>query len=163
MRVPSDTVEALASWLLHLFPGGTVATVADPERNVMVFSITPKDEPEPRSFEATEEALNEHPPNGIIRDLERQRIPALLKRDPTVRPCYSTDRRIPHVECLQVSCDNRVYRVLRDTSHTVVILDASHRRLARLPAGPMVRDDSIFRRPPAEWHRDIRKGRAAKQ
>ena len=163
MRVPSDTVEALASWLLHLFPGGTVANVADPERDVVVFSITPKDEPEPRSFEATAEALNDLPPEGIIRDLERQRIPALLRRDPTLRPCYSSDRRIPHVESLQVSCDNRSYRVLRDSSHNVVILDASQRRLARLPAGPMVRDDSIFRRAPAEWHRDIRKGRAAKQ
>lgn len=163
MRVPSDTVEALASWLVHLFPGGTVATLADPERDVMVFSITPKDDPEPRSFEATEEALNSHPPEGIIRDLERQRIPALLKRDPTLRPCYSTERRIPHLESLQVSCDNRSYRVVRDSSHNVVIFDASHRRLARLPAAPMVRDDSIFQRPPSEWYRDIRKARAPKQ
>ena len=150
MRVPRDTVEALASWLVHLFPGGTVATLADPERHVMVFSITLKDDPEPRSFEATEEALNDHPPARIIRDLERQRIPALLKRDPTLRPRYSTDRRIPHLESLEVSCDNRSYRVLRDSSHNVVILDASQRLLARLPAGAMVRDDSIFRRAPED-------------
>ena len=163
MTAPKNTVDALTSWFLQVFPGGASKTRAEPDREVVVFSVTPHDASGTRSFEVTDEALNDHPPESIIRDLERQRIPALLKRDPTLRPRYSTDRRIPHVETREVRCDRRTYRVVRDSGHNVVVYDSKDRRLAKTPTGLWVMDASIFARPKAEWCQDIRNWRGPSQ
>jgi len=163
MTVPKDTVEALTSWFLKVFPAATSDTRADPDREVVVFSVTPQDASGTRSFEVTDEALNDHPPESIIRDLERQRIPALLKRDPTLRPRYSTDRRIPHLETREVICDRQAYRVVRDSGHNLAVYDSNGGRLAKTPTGLWVMDASIFNRSEAEWCQDIRNWRGPRQ
>ena len=158
-----DSVAGLTSWIARQYPGADVSARADAIRDVIVFSATPTDGSGTRMLEITDEAMADVPVVTIIEDLEQQGVPSLLRRDPTMRRTYSSDRKVPHFEQLRIECGGRQYRVVRDSSHNVRIFDDQDLPLDKLPPSVLAMDASIFRRPMIHWCTDVSKWRGPSQ
>lgn len=160
--VPKDTTEAIAAWLVGQFKDAAPSAIASSVDGI-VFRAVGQDGSTLGEIEVSDEALADHPPEVIIGDLERAGAADHLRRDPSVRLSYLTDRRVYNFESLVVECDGRQYRVVRDAHHNVQIFDASGAALLNRPAAPLVLPMSIHRRAVSRWCDEIRTWRGGQQ
>jgi hypothetical protein len=163
MSVPADIVEGIAVWFSSHFPGSQPSARAEPVRDVIVFGARQQTGPLLAEFEVSDEALQDHSAETIATDLTQQRLIDRVRRDPTMRLRYTTDRRLSSIEVLTVHCDGRRYTVTRDDAHNVRVYDANGAILRRHPETLLVLPSSVFKRPIDSWQQEIRAWRDADQ
>jgi hypothetical protein len=160
MHQNADSINGIASWLQVKLAAG-VTTRAEFDSEVVVFRVQPVTGGAAMELAISEEALGDHPPDEVIADLAALDIPDRLRRDPTMRLAYSTDRDVPHLETRYVDCDGRRYRLVRDSQHAVRAYDQSDNLLPSLPSPLPILQVSLFRRGLTQLQDDIRQWRSA--
>lgn len=157
-----ESADAIACWLQEKSGVANVEWDAIFDRDVALFRLY-RDEPPSPELEVTAEALEDHPSETILADLDDQQVVQRLVADPTMRLRYYTRREVPPREEMWVRCDGRRYRVLRDSGHNVRIFDNAGRLLDNIPDTLLVMPSSVFRKSNQKWCREIREWRGATQ
>jgi hypothetical protein len=159
----ADSVNGIAAWLGVQLKTGSVSARGDFDREATVFRISLNDGTKIGELEISQEALDEHAPENIIADLQKQDVPSRLKRDPTMRLAYTVDRDVPHLETRITTCGGRLYRFVRDSGHAVRVYDSTDRILERMPSPLPVLKVSLFKRAPQQLCDDVRGWRGPDQ
>lgn len=159
---PEESVEVLEGWMRDHFPDCEIQSGRPAVGRRMIFRATCEDG---RSFElaVTEQAMEGHPAETILSDLNDQDVATRLRDDPTMQLCYYKDRSVPWFESWILKCDGQEYRIVRDSGHNVVIYDESDEPLADRPEGMRVLRSSIFDRQRSKWCQEIRSQRGVDQ
>ncbi len=93
MAMLKDSLEGIVAWVDTEYPGRTSAR-ADQDRDVTVFTVDPSDGTKRRSFEISDEALSDIPPETILADLRKARLLDRLRADESYRPLYTSQRTL---------------------------------------------------------------------
>jgi hypothetical protein len=161
MAYDGPVIKAVAAWLAQRFPGAPIEHNGDFDRETYLFrvSLGPARHPE---LELSREVTDRQDAPQVLSELEREDVAARMSRDPTLRVQFFDDG-IRGFETRIVQCDGRLYRVVRDKQHNVVIYDAKGRRLERSPQSMHVLQGSIFKRDAAKWCEEILQSRGPAQ
>ena len=139
-----DTVRHVADWLATEFTD-SVQTFEDPERLTVIFRVV-DDAGSEAELELSLEALEDHSSDTIVSDLANQAVPARLRRDPTLRLQYFSDRLVPHGERRSFVCDGQLFSAVRDASHCVLFYASDGSQLHEQLPTPHVLHTSLFKR-----------------
>lgn len=108
-------------------------------------------------------AMDDYTTDQILADLDASAVPARLVKDPSLRLQYHADRSIPHFETKHIRCDDRAYRIVRDSKHHVLVFDVVDKVLQNMPKDVLGLSESIFRRHDQQWREDVRRWRDGDQ
>lgn len=155
-------VTAIRRWLEGAFPESNVRLEEDTLRGVSRFLIEERAGGRARIFELAL-ARNGGDPDGIVRYLVEQEVAIRLREAPTWRARLGSGDQVEFFQQLHVRCDGKSYYVLRSADHQLVVMDARHRPLARMPVSGAPFQGDIATTPVPQWHERIRAWRGPDQ
>ena len=161
MQEPNVAITAITEWLKDKFNDSEINYSESDDRETHVFRIRPRSG-HTSELEVSQEVIDHNPIDHLIRDLEQSDTVDRMKRDPTMRIQYFSGG-INHLEARYISCDGRIYLIVRDEGHNVSIFDASDARLQNSPQSMRVLPSSIFHVQASKWREQIRSWRGDEQ
>lgn len=160
MQADQTGLEALRSLIETQRVDLNVQVIRDHDRDAFLLVFRDHKGGRLGEIEVSNEAAEDVPHATILSDLERAGVLNADSMDRTIRRSYRSDRSLTAGEERIIECDGSRYRVVRDTSHQVIIFDAEGNRLTAMPDGMVVLPQSIHRRPESDWCHDIRAWRS---
>lgn len=123
MAYDENGFASVEQWLVNASPGTELSHAVLDRETVLFRAHEPRVGAACYELEISREAFEDHTVEIVLADLTRHKVADRLRADPTMRLNYTRDRNVPHLETLWVTCDERQYRVVRDSDHNVRIFD----------------------------------------
>jgi hypothetical protein len=158
----SVVVAAIRRWLENAFPESNIRFEDDSARGVSRFLIEERAGGRARVLELSAGCAGADP-EAIIRHLDREGVARRLKDAPTWRVRLGQGELLEYFQQLHVRCDGKAYYIIQTADRRLVVMDAKHHPLARMPASTDPYEGDITTTSPPQWHERIRAWRGPDQ